>query len=288
MRILLTGKSGQVGGELEERLAPAADLIAPGRAELELLDLRSLQHEVRSVRPEVIVNAAAYTAVDRAESERDAAFAVNAAAVGVLAEEAKKLGALLVHFSTDYVFDGEKAGRYTEDDMPNPASVYGESKLAGERAVAASGCRYLIFRTSWVYSARGRNFLRAILAAARDKKELRVVDDQRGAPTPAHAIAEAVARALADKELSQKTDLLYHLSMAGETTWHGFARAILESAGLAVPVAAITTEAYGAKARRPKNSLLDNSRLQRAFGFGLPDWREGLREVSSRLEPLQS
>ena len=279
MRILLTGKSGQVGGELEERLAPVGDLIAPGRAELEFLDLRALQQEVRSVRPEVIINAAAYTAVDRAEAERDAAFAINAAAVGMLAEEAKKLGALLVHFSTDYVFDGEKTTPYNEDDVPRPVSVYGESKLAGERAVAGSGCRYLIFRTSWVYSARGRNFLRAILAAAAEKKELRVVDDQRGAPTPAHAIAEAVVRALADKNLSQKTGLLYHLSMAGETTWHGFARAILAGAGLERPVAAITSEAYGAKARRPRNSLLDNSRLQRTFGFALPDWRAGLAAV---------
>ncbi|HEX2648737.1 MAG TPA: dTDP-4-dehydrorhamnose reductase [Burkholderiales bacterium] len=276
MRILLTGKSGQIGGELEARLAPMGELIAPGRAELEFLDLRALQQEVRSVRPTLIVNAAAYTAVDRAESERDAAFAVNAAAVGVLAEEAKKLGALLVHFSTDYVFDGEKAGPYNEDDAARPVSVYGESKLAGERAVAGSGCRYLIFRTSWVYSARGRNFARAILAAARANKALRVVDDQRGAPTPAHAVAEAVVRALRDKELSQKTDLLYHLSMAGETTWHGFACEILRGAGLERPVAAISSAEYGAAARRPGNSLLDNSRLERTFGFALPHWRAGL------------
>jgi dTDP-4-dehydrorhamnose reductase len=283
LRILLTGKSGQIGGELEERLAPAAELIAPGRAELEFLDLRSLQQELRSVRPEVIVNAAAYTAVDRAESERDAAFAVNAAAVGVLAEEAKKLGALLVHFSTDYVFDGEKTAPYGEDDVPRPVSVYGESKLAGERAVAASGCRYLIFRTSWVYSPRGRNFLRAILAAAREKKALRVVDDQRGAPTSARAIAGAVVSILMNEIPASG---LYHMSAAGETTWHGFARAILDCTGVETPVVAITSEQYGAKARRPKNSLLDNSRLLRAFGFGLPDWREGLREVSSRIDAV--
>jgi len=280
LRILLTGKSGQVGSELEERLAPAGELIAPGRAELEFLDLRSLQQEVRSVRPDVIVNAAAYTAVDRAEAERDAAFAVNAAAVGVLAEEAKKLGALLVHFSTDYVFDGEKAAPYHEDDSPHPVSVYGESKLAGERAVAASGCRYLIFRTSWVYSAGGRNFLRVILAAARERNELRVVDDQRGAPTSAQAIARAVASILMKEN---PPNGLYHMTAAGETTWHGFARAILEGVGLQTPVVAITSAEYAAKARRPKNSLLDNSRLQRVFGFALPDWRAGLAAVLAAI-----
>ena len=280
MRILLTGKSGQVGSELEERLAPAGELIAPGRAELEFLDLRSLQQEVRSVRPDVIVNAAAYTAVDRAEAERDAAFAVNAAAVGVLAEEAKKLGALLVHFSTDYVFDGEKAAPYHEDDSPHPVSVYGESKLAGERAVAGSGCRYLIFRTSWVYSAGGRNFLRVILAAARERNELRVVDDQRGAPTSAQAIARAVASILMKEN---PPNGLYHMTAAGETTWHGFARAILEGVGLQTPVVAITSAEYAAKARRPKNSLLDNSRLQRVFGFALPDWRAGLAAVLAAI-----
>ena len=280
MRILLTGKSGQVGSELEERLAPAGELIAPGRAELEFLDLRSLQQEVRSVRPDVIVNAAAYTAVDRAEAERDAASAVNAAAVGVLAEEAKKLGALLVHFSTDYVFDGEKAAPYREDDTPHPVSVYGESKLAGERAVAGSGCRYLIFRTSWVYSAGGRNFLRVILAAARERNELRVVDDQRGAPTSAQAIARAVASILMKEN---PPNGLYHMTAAGETTWHGFARAILEGVGLQTPVVAITSEEYAAKARRPKNSLLDNSRLQRVFGYALPDWHAGLAAVLAAI-----
>jgi len=235
---------------------------------------------VRSVRPDVIVNAAAYTAVDRAEVERDAAFAVNAAAVCVLAEEAKKLGALLVHFSTDYVFDGEKAAPYHEDDSPHPVSVYGESKLAGERAVAASGCRYLIFRTSWVYSAHGRNFLRAILAAAQEKKELRVVDDQRGAPTSAQAIARAVVSILMKEN---PPGGLYHMSAAGETTWHAFARAILEGVGLQTPVVAITSAEYAARARRPKNSLLDNSRLQRVFGFALPDWRAGLAAVLAAI-----
>ena len=278
MRILLTGKGGQLGAELARALAPLGEVVALGRAELDLRDPGSVRGTVRGAKPALIVNAAAYTAVDRAESERDAAFAVNAAAVGVLAAEAKTLGALLVHFSTDYVFDGEKPAPYTEDDPPRPLGVYGASKLAGERAIAESGCRHLVFRTSWVYSPRGRNFLRAILAAAREGRELRVVDDQRGAPTPAHAIAEAVARALADARLADKSGL-YHLSMAGATTWHGFAAAILEAAGLKAPIAAIRSEDYPAQARRPKNSLLDNAKLRRAFGIALPDWREGLAAV---------
>ena len=280
MRILLTGKSGQVGAALEQALAPLGEVIALGRGELDLLDRGAIEKTLRAAKPAIVVNAAAYTAVDRAESERDAAFAVNAAAVGVLAEEAKKLGALLVHFSTDYVFDGEKAAPYNENDAPGPVSVYGESKLAGERAVAASGCRYLILRTSWVYSASGRNFLRAILAAAREKGELRVVDDQRGAPTSAQAIAGAVASILVRENLASS---LYHVSAAGETTWHGFARAIVEGAGLKTPVVPITSEEYAAKARRPKNSLLDNSRLEHAFGLSLPDWRAGLAAVLAAI-----
>jgi dTDP-4-dehydrorhamnose reductase len=283
LRILLTGRSGQVGSELSEALAPLGDLVAPGRAELDFLDPRSIQQEVRSARPEVIVNAAAYTAVDRAESERASAFAVNAEAVGILAEEAKKLGALVVHFSTDYVFAGDKAAPYTEEDRPGPLNVYGESKLAGELALAESGCRYLILRTSWVYAASGRNFMRAVLAPARAGGELRVVDDQRGAPTAAHAIAAAVAKLLQGRELPHG---LYHMSAAGETTWYEFAKEILSAAGVAAPLVPVPSAEYQTAARRPKNSLLDSSRLQRDFGVALPGWREGLREVSSRIDDL--
>ena len=280
MRILLTGKSGQVGSELEEKLAPLGEVVAPARAELDFLDPRSIQREVRAVRPEVIVNAAAYTAVDRAQEERASAFAVNAEAVGILGEEAKRLGALLVHFSTDYVFDGRKAVPYTEDDRPGPLNVYGESKLAGEVALEGTGCRYLIFRTSWVYAAQGRNFLRSILAAAKEKRELRVVDDQRGAPTSAETIGRAVVSILTRRNPERG---LYHMSAAGETTWHGFAKEILAAAHVDVPVVPIPSSEYRTAAARPKNSLLDNTRLRRVFGIELPDWREGLREVSSRI-----
>jgi dTDP-4-dehydrorhamnose reductase len=279
LRILLTGKNGQLGAELAERLAPLGEVTALGRAELDFLDPRSIQREVRAARPEVIVNAAAYTKVDKAESERASAFAVNAEAAGVLAEEAKKLGALLVHFSTDYVFDGEKPTPYLESDRPAPVNVYGESKLVGELAIEDSGCRYLMFRTSWVYAAQGRNFVQAILAGAKEKPELRVVDDQRGAPTPAHAIAGAVAQALVDPARAREQSGLYHLSMAGETTWYGFAKEILAARGMSVALAPIRSAELGAGARRPRNSLLDNARVRRAFGIALPDWREGLAAV---------
>lgn len=280
MRLLLTGRSGQVGSALEEKLAPLGELIAPRRADLDFLDARSIQQEVRAARPDVIVNAAAYTAVDRAESERASAFAVNAEAVGILGEEAKKLGALLVHFSTDYVFDGRKSTPYREDDRPGPLNVYGESKLAGEVALEGAGCRYLIFRTGWVYAARGRNFLRAILAAAKQQRELRVVNDQRGAPTSAETIARAVVSILMQ---GNPASGLYHMSAAGETTWHGFAREILAHAGIEAPVVPIPSSEHRSAAARPKNSLLDNTRLREVFGIALPDWREGLREVSSRI-----
>ncbi len=273
MRILLTGRGGQVGSALAGVLAPLGKVIAFDRKGLDLL---SIGDTLAKAKPDVIVNAAAYTAVDRAEREKDLAFAVNARAVEELAREAKALDALLVHFSTDYVFDGEKHSPYVETDAPNPLSVYGHSKLAGELAIAASGCRHLIFRTSWVYAPNGRNFVHAILAAAKTKSELRVVDDQRGAPTSSGAIAGAVAQVLANPG---KANGLYHLSAAGETTWHGFAQAILEAKGLKVPLIAIRSDEYPAAARRPKNSLLDNVKIFNAFGVALDDWRNGLAAV---------
>lgn len=284
MRILLTGRTGQVGSALVPALSPLGELRAFDRQGLDLLDLNSIRTAVQREKPDIIVNAAAYTAVDRAETERETAFAVNAAAVGILAEQAKKRGALLIHFSTDYVFDGEKASPYVETDAPNPLNVYGRSKLEGERAVAASGCRHFIFRTSWVYGPSGRNFVRAILAAAKSKPELRVVNDQRGAPTESGAIAAAVARILADPAALQKPGGIYHLSAAGEATWYGVAKELLSMKGLKTPVMGISTAEYGAPARRPKNSLLDNTKLLRTFGVALADWREGLREVSSKIE----
>ena len=275
MRILLTGRAGQVGSALQRALAPLGELIAHDRASL---DLARMGDAIARAKPDVVVNAAAYTAVDRAERESEAAFRINAEAVGELAREARAAGALLVHFSTDFVFDGEKHAPYVEDDLPNPLNVYGRSKLEGEKAIAASGCRHLIFRTSWVYASSGRNFLRAILAAAREKPEVRVVDDQHGAPTSSLDIAAAVARILALPGVERKGGL-YHMTAAGETTWYGFARAILEAKGIRVPLVAIPSTAYPTAARRPKNSRLDNAKLAAAFGVALPDWREGLAAV---------
>jgi dTDP-4-dehydrorhamnose reductase len=283
LRILLTGRTGQVGSALERTLAPLGELSAFDRSALDLTDLSSIRTRIRSEKPDIIVNAAAYTAVDRAEKEEDIAFEVNARAVEELAREAKAIDALLIHFSTDYVFDGEKALPYAETDAPNPLNVYGRSKLEGERAVAASGCRHFIFRTSWVYGATGRNFLHAILAAARSKPEVSVVDDQRGAPTSSEAIAAAVARILADAAMRQAPGGIYHMTAAGETTWFGFAQEILKSWKSAVRLVPVATAEYGAVAPRPKNSLLDNTKFRRAFGFALPDWRQGLLEVSSKI-----
>lgn len=283
MRILLTGRNGQVGSALERSLAPLGGVIAWDRRSADFSNSKTLSELIRKEKPDIIVNAAAYTAVDRAESERDTAFAVNATAVGVLAEEAKRLDALLVHFSTDYVFDGEKQSSYVETDAPNPLSVYGLSKLEGERRLAASGCRHFIFRTSWVYGPRGTNFLHAILAAARAKPELRVVDDQRGAPNSSIAIAEATARILSGPAFATAPSGIYHLSAAGETTWCGFARAILAEAGIGTPVTAIRTEEYPTAARRPMNSVLDNAKMERVFGVSLAPWQVALRGVMRGL-----
>ena len=274
MRTLLTGRNGQVGWELERKLAPLGEVIATDRTTLDLADPDQIRRVVREARPEIVVNAAAYTAVDKAESEPELAMRINGFAPSVLAEEAKRLGALLVHYSTDYVFDGEKATPYVEDDTPNPINVYGNTKLEGEHRIIASGCRYLILRTSWVYSARGKNFLLAILNASREGRELKVVNDQTGAPTASLDIARATARCV-----DARLDGLYHMSAAGRTTWHGFAEAILGSR-----VKAISSAEYGAKAKRPGNSLLDNSKLRRA-GISLPDWREQLRAVMAQLRP---
>ncbi|MEX2199301.1 MAG: dTDP-4-dehydrorhamnose reductase [Burkholderiales bacterium] len=274
MRILLTGRNGQVGWELLKALAPLGEIVAPARAELDLRDAARIREVVRAANPDVIVNAAAYTTVDKAESERDAAFALNAGAPGVLAEEAKRSGALLVHYSTDYVFDGTKPSPYVEEDAPNPINVYGESKLEGERAIAVSGCRYLILRTSWVYGPRGSNFMLTMLRLAKERPELRVVDDQVGAPTSSLEIARATATLLAKGALG-----LYHMTAAGETSWCGFARAILERAGIAMPVTAIRTEDYPTPAKRPRNSRLDCSRLRADFGVTLAPWDEALAET---------
>ncbi|MBC7804197.1 MAG: dTDP-4-dehydrorhamnose reductase [Candidatus Parcubacteria bacterium] len=283
MRILLTGRAGQVGSALQRGLGPLGEVTAFDRQGLDLLDSGSIRSAVAESRPDIIVNAAAYTAVDRAEQEEDTAFQVNARAVEDLAREARNIGALLIHFSTDYVFDGEKRLPYVETDQPSPLNVYGASKLAGERAIAASGCRNFVFRTSWVYGPSGRNFLHAILAAARARPELRVVDDQHGAPTSSEAIAGAVARVIADPVLRAKEGGLYHLSAAGQTSWHGFASEILRAQGLKTPIVAIPSSEFRAAAARPKYSLLDNSKIRRELGIELPDWRQGLSEVLAAI-----
>jgi len=279
LKILLLGRNGQVGWALERSLAPLGEPTALGRAELDLADVPRLVATIRALQPEAIVNAAAYTAVDKAESERETAFAINATAPRVLAEEAKRIGALLVHYSTDYVFDGAKAVPYVEDDAPNPLNVYGASKLAGERAIAATGCRHLILRTSWVYGPRGANFMLTMLRLARERPALRVVNDQVGAPTSSIEIARATATVLARAAQSSNVTGLYHLAAAGETSWCGFARAILAKAEVATPVVPIRTEDYPTAARRPRNSRLDCSRLRETFGVTLAPWEEGLAEA---------
>jgi len=283
VKLLVTGRDGQVGAELVHALAALGEVIATDRAALDLADPEAIRRVLRETKPEVIVNAAAYTAVDRAEAEAGLALKINGDAPGLLAEEARRLGALLVHYSTDYVFDGEKAAPYVEDDPTHPLGVYGRTKLAGERAIAASGARHLILRTSWVYGARGRNFLMAILARARSGQPLRVVADQVGAPTSSAAIARATAELLKIVAGFSGAEGLYHFTAAGETSWHGFAQAIVAGAGLKVDVAPIATSEYPTAARRPKNSRLDNGKLARAFGLRLPDWRSQLDEVMRQL-----
>lgn len=275
--ILLLGRDGQVGWELQGTLASLGPVTALGRLELDLTDRDAIRRMVREVQPDVIVNAAAYTAVDRAEAEEDVAMAVNGTAPGILAEEARRVGALLVHYSTDYVFDGTKDSPYVEEDATNPLSAYGRSKLAGERAIKGVGGDHLIFRTSWVYGTRGRNFLLTMLRLASEREELRIVADQRGAPTWSRDIASATAVALGQGGAQG----LYHLTAGGETSWHGFAEAIV--AGRSDPavrrVVPITTPEYPTPAVRPAYSVLSNLKLQRELGITLPHWRESLERV---------
>ena len=281
MRILLLGRNGQVGWELERTLAPFGEVIALDRKQLDLADEASIRRATRAVAPNVIVSAAAHTAVDRAESEPALANAVNGIAPGILAEEARRSDALLVHYSTDYVFDGEKGAPYREDDPPSPASVYGRSKLEGERAIQASGCRHLILRTGWVYAARGNNFVRTVLKLARERGELRVVGDQTGSPTSAHELAAATATLLTQ---GPPADGIYHLSAAGETSWYDYALAVVSLAGLAdTKVWRITTAEYPTAARRPRYSVLSNEKIRKAAGIALADWRAPLEAVCRAL-----
>ena len=279
MKILLTGCAGQLGRELKRSLACLGEVIACDRSQLDLARADPLRAALRSIAPAVIINAAAYTAVDKAEAEPGLADTINSLAPGILAAEARRLDALLIHYSTDYVFDGSKATAYTEGDAPAPLSAYGRSKLGGERAIAAAGGRHLIFRTSWVYGLHGANFMKTMLRLARERNELRVVGDQVGAPTWTRHLADATSHVLARKEIPYG---LYHLAAAGETSWHGYAEAIFGEAlraGLLenIPVVnRIASADFPLPAARPANSRLDCSRFRRDFGLALPDWRTGL------------
>ncbi|WP_288376192.1 dTDP-4-dehydrorhamnose reductase [uncultured Pseudomonas sp.] len=295
MRILLLGKDGQVGWELQRSLAPLGELLAlNSKSEDYCGDLANLQGLAQTVQawvPDVIVNAAAYTAVDKAESERAQAHRVNAEALEVLAQAAARSGALLVHYSTDYVFPGEGQTPWREEDVVEPLNVYGLSKLAGEQAIQASACSHLIFRTSWVYAARGNNFAKTMLRLAGERDTLGVIDDQFGAPTGAELIADVTAHAIAAWRAKPELGGLYHLAAAGETTWCGYARYVLERAeqmGIelkvkAQAVSALNTDAYPTPARRPANSRLDTQKLEKAFGLQLPDWRLGVARMLTEI-----
>lgn len=283
-RILLTGGNGQVGRALRQVLPPSATLMAPDRGTLDIANPDSIRSAVRDFCPMLIINAAAYTAVDRAETEAELAMAVNGIAPGVLAEETKRINATLVHYSTDYVFDGTKSTAYTETDAPNPLSVYGKTKLAGEQAVQATGAAHYLLRTSWVYAAEGANFMNTILRLARERPELRIVNDQTGAPTWATAIAEMTLHILnAGRDDADPHHGLYHLTASGAVTWYGFARAILDEAqkisGTVPPrLTPITTAEYPLPAQRPVNSRLDTSRLTATFGIRPAPWQDMLAQ----------
>jgi dTDP-4-dehydrorhamnose reductase len=306
-RILLTGKNGQVGWELQRTLVTLGEVIALDRRGLDLADPDSIRRVVREHKPNLIVNAAAYTAVDKAEEEPDLAMAINGIAPGIFAEEARRLNAAVIHYSTDYVFDGNKNGPYTEDDAPNPLNVYGRTKLVGEQAIQAVGASHLIFRTSWVYSTRGKNFLLTILRLAKERDELRIVNDQIGAPTWSRMIAESTAQILAQliSPTAYPTSVIeisgiYHLTAGGQTSWYGFAKIVLEvllsfsvnaspmqhqALPKLIPIA--TTE-YPMPARRPAYSVMSNDKLYRAFGLAIQEWEDSLRLCMKNMENLTS
>ena len=284
--ILLIGKIGQVGWELRRTLAPLARVTCVDFPEIDLTSGDSIRQWVRDTRPNIVINAAAYTAVDKAESEPDKAMSINGVAPGILAEEAKKLGALMVHYSTDYVFDGSKTTPYVEADPPNPLGAYGRTKLAGDEAVRAAGGAHLIFRLCWVYGARGQNFMLTMMRLARERETLRVVGDQLGCPTwsrmTAEATAQAVKQAVAARDIGVLTGT-YHLASSGTTSWHGFADAIIKlmpaDGKKCARVEAITTAEYPTPTKRPAYSVLSCDKLQRAFGLRLPPWDDSLKQV---------
>ncbi|HZW26109.1 MAG TPA: dTDP-4-dehydrorhamnose reductase [Gallionella sp.] len=295
MKILLFGKNGQVGWELQRSLAPLGELVALDSHSADFCgdfaDPDGIARTVRAIAPDVIVNAAAHTAVDKAESEPELAHAINSVAPGVLAREAAALDAWLVHYSTDYVFDGSGESPWGETDPVAPLSVYGSTKLEGEQLIAHSGCKHLIFRTSWVYGARGGNFARTMLRLAQERERLTVIDDQVGAPTGADLLADVTAHAIRTALRQPELSGLYHLVAGGETSWHGYARFVIESArqaGLPIKVApesieAVPTSAFPTPARRPHNSRLNTTKLQQAFGLHLPPWQTGVTRMLTEI-----
>ncbi|HEY2467209.1 MAG TPA: dTDP-4-dehydrorhamnose reductase [Terracidiphilus sp.] len=297
-RVLVTGARGQVGRALVASFAGSAEVIACDRNTLDLSNPESIRNRIREDAPEVILNAAAYTAVDKAESEPDLAMAINGHAPGVLAEEAKRAGALLIHYSTDYVFDGSKNKPWVEDDTTNPLSVYGATKLAGEQAIEKAGGRYLIFRTSWVYAPEGKNFVLTMLRLGRERDTLNVVDDQVGAPTTAAALAHAthaIMSGIRANEFSPADEWsgVYHMTCSGSVSWCGLARAIFDRAsslldGKSPKVNPIATSDYPTPAKRPHNSVLSNDKLHRSFGVRLEPWESALDEVIGAISLQQA
>jgi len=308
--ILLSGKNGQVGGELLRLLPQLGEVVAPGREHLNLSKPGDIRRTIRDVRPQLIVNAAAYTAVDQAETDQTMAQAINQEAPELMSVEAKKIGAILLHYSTDYVFDGTKRVPYDETDSANPINIYGKTKFAGEQAIRSSGVPHLIFRTAWVYGTRGRNFLLTILRLATEREELRIVSDQVGAPTCAVDLAAATCKVLAGISKRNRGQFIftevngtYHISAAGQTTWYEFAQTILEAAVatqhdlawlsdatkrrqlIAQRVVPISTQEFGSRTCRPPYAVLSNSRLKQIFGVALPDWRTQL-EQCFRLDSI--
>jgi dTDP-4-dehydrorhamnose reductase len=289
MRILVTGRNGQVAQSLAERTGERHELIFADRPSFDLADAETIAHTVTQARPDIVFSVAAYTAVDKAESEPDLAMAVNGAGPGALARAAARIGAPIIHLSTDYVFDGSGDRPYREDDPVAPLGVYGATKLAGERAIEASGASYAILRTAWVYSPFGNNFVRTMLRLAADRDELTVVEDQRGCPTSAFDIADAMLRVAEawTAEPGKGANAIYHLAGNGETNWADFARTILAFSaargGPAASVKGIPTSAYPTPARRPANSRLDSSRFAEVFGYLMPNWRQSLEPVVTRL-----
>jgi len=298
LRLLITGANGQVGWHLQRSLGTMGEILAIDIEQVDLTDLDAVSRTVREFAPHVVANAAAYTNVDKAESEPELARAINVGAPGRIAEECARSGALLIHYSTDYVYNGSKPTPWEETDATGPVNVYGETKLAGDQAIIASGCAHIILRTTWVYDIRGKNFLRTVLRLAREKDELRIVGDQYGAPTWARALAEATTIILArclehNSETGTWPTGLFHLSAAGRTSWAEFAEAIMseyddccswpaDTGEFSAPLKAkrvvhLTSEQYQTPARRPRNSVLSNAKVLQTFGIQMPDWREQLR-----------